>query len=249
MFTFMCSVFLGMGQVWCPLINISGTFSPVDDFTHLPPTLLLKLFLVPHQHLIHIHLLIPPFSSFIPLYTPVYSCHQLAFISSPSTVSHVRFMCYLINKYLWLQTWRHGSPDASAFAFADYFFFSVCLRLNVDQWATWPPPVGVCRISATLSAQVWLMMATICCPILPVASSHVSSPNARRRMLIPKIQCIMFLISLHIWGLCVFNCLSLYFFTVTNSHEQNNIIQLLWEIQTHCNFWGILTKTLIHHKF
>lgn len=220
-------------------------FQP-SGWLHPPPSHASPKALLPHQHLIHIHLLIPPFSSFAPLHTPVYSCHQLAFISSPSTVSHVRFMCYLINKYLWLQTWRHGSPDAPAFAFADsfFFFFSVCLRLTVDQWATRPPPVGVRRMSATLSAQVWLMMATICCPILPVASSHVSSPNARRRMLIPKIQCIMFLISLHICVLCIFNCLSLYFFTVANSHEQNNIIRLLWEI-----LWGILTKTSIHLKF
>lgn len=39
--------------------------------------------------------------------------------------------------------------------------------------------VGVHCISATLSARVWLMMATIRCPILLAATSHDAFSTAR----------------------------------------------------------------------
>lgn len=63
----------------------------------------------------------------------------------------------------------------------------LCLRFNVTQQIT----VGVHCISATLSARVWLMMATVRCPILLVATSHDAFSTARNKKKIHSDQKLM----------------------------------------------------------
>lgn len=94
-------------------------------------------------------------------------------------------------KTFYFKTRRKQLCGSCHFASPNYFFW---LRSNVGQRTTQPTPVGVRHISTTLSAQVWLMMAAICCPILPVASSKVSSPCASGRVQ-PKFMFIIWLIS------------------------------------------------------
>lgn len=65
----------------------SWNFQPGRRLEPLP--LKLSSALAAPQHLIHIHFLIPPFSSFAPLRAPVYSCHRPAFICPASAVSCV----------------------------------------------------------------------------------------------------------------------------------------------------------------
>lgn len=65
----------------------SWNFQPGRRLEPLP--LKLSSALAAPQHLIHIHFLIPPFSSFAPLRAPVYSCHRPTFICPASAVSCV----------------------------------------------------------------------------------------------------------------------------------------------------------------
>lgn len=64
---------------------------------------------------------------------------------------------------------ENSSADAATLLLSIIYFFCQGLML-VNTTRTMP--VGVGHISATLSAQVWLMTAAICRPILPVTSSR-----------------------------------------------------------------------------
>lgn len=143
----------------------------------------------PHR-LIHIHFLIPPFSSFAPPRTPVYSCHRPAFIRPASAVSCLHGTTSPNKLTLYFE-----NQEKTATVFLPIIFLS---RSNVGQCATWPTPVGVCHIYATLSAQVWLMAAAICRPILPVAFANVSSSHARARA---DFNYVYFVVNLGLFGL------------------------------------------------